>query len=141
MTISPGHALNLVGHQPGHAPWFSLRAFVLVLIVLVVIVILLAGPLAAGALYEALCKGGEKAAPGTFVVGVGVGVTGLIFGNKILIIAGAGLIGAIVIGFLLDNYLPSARPARAFRAGLYQRAPRPPLYRGATKPKFPLISL
>ncbi len=121
MTNSPGHALSLVGHQPGHAPWFSLRAFVLVLIVLAVIVILLVGPLLAGALYEMLCKGGERAAPGTFVVGLGVLVTGLVFGSKILIIAGAGLIGAIVIGFLLDNYLPSARYS-PFRVGMYQSA-------------------
>ena len=68
-----------------------------------------------------LCKGGERAAPGTFVVGLGVLVTGLVFGSKILIIAGAGLIGAIVIGFLLDNYLPSARYS-PFRVGMYQSA-------------------
>jgi hypothetical protein len=87
------------------APWFSLRAFVIILIVVAVIIILLAGPVVAGALYEALSRGAERAMPGTFFAGLGVLFVGIIVGVAIITFIGLGLIAAVILGWIIDNYL------------------------------------
>jgi hypothetical protein len=108
----PGYlagTLSIPAHQSRHA-WFSLREFVVVLIVIVVIVVLLAGPVVAGALYEVLSRGAERAMPGTFFTGLGVLFVGIIVGVRLIDYIGLGLIAAVVVGFIIDNYLgPYAR--------------------------------
>ncbi|HTW03886.1 MAG TPA: hypothetical protein VMF87_26550 [Streptosporangiaceae bacterium] len=109
--------LSIAASQARHsAPWFSLRAFVIILIVIAVLVILLAGPVAAGALYEALSRGAERAMPGMFFTGLGVLFIGIIVGVAIITFIGLGLIAAVILGWIIDNYLiritASACPAR-----------------------------
>jgi hypothetical protein len=104
--------LSAPASQSGHA-WFSLREFVVVLIVIAVIVILLAGPVAAGALFEALSGSWEKAVPGTFFTGLFVLFIGIIVGVRIIDYIGLGLIGAVVVGVIIDNYLAGIRSALA----------------------------
>jgi hypothetical protein len=102
--------LSIPASQSRHAAhWFSLREFVVVLIVIAVIVILLAGPVAAGALYEALSGSWEKAVPGTFFTGLFVLFIGIIVDVRIIDYIGLGLIGAVVIGVIIDNYLAGIR--------------------------------
>ena len=48
----------------------------------------------------------EKAAPTAFFLGLGLLFAGLIFRARVLDIAGACLIGLVLIGVVLDNYLP-----------------------------------
>lgn len=100
--------LSIPAHQSRH-PWFSLRDFVVVLIIVAVIVILLGGPVVAGALYEVASKAGERAVPGTFFTGLGVLFAGIIVGIRIIDYIGLGLIAAVVLGVIIDNYLPLAR--------------------------------
>jgi hypothetical protein len=98
--------LSIPASQARHAAsWFSLRDFVVVLIIVAVIIILLAGPVAAGALYEVLSRGAEKAMPGTFFTGLGVLFIGIIVGVEIIIFIGLGLVGAVILGWIIDNYL------------------------------------
>ena len=98
--------LSIAASQARHAaPWFSLRTFVIILIVVAVIVILLAGPVLAGALYEALSRGAERAMPGTFFTGLGVLFVGIIVGVELIDFIGLGLIGAVILGWIIDNYL------------------------------------
>lgn len=101
--------LSIPAGQSRHA-WFSLRELIVVLIIVAVIVVLLGGPVVAGALYEALSKAGERAAPGTFFLGLGVLFVGIIVGVRIIDFIGLGLIGAVVIGVIIDNYLSALAP-------------------------------
>jgi hypothetical protein len=94
------------------APWFSLRAFVIILIIVAVIIILLAGPVVAGALYEAMSRGAERAMPGMFFTGLFVLFIGIIVGVVTITFIGLGLIAAVILGWIIDNYLSpdQARP-------------------------------
>ena len=106
--------LSIPADQARHAAsWFSLRNFVVILIIVAVIIILLAGPVAAGALYEVLSRGAERAMAGTFFTGLGVLFIGIIAGVEIIIFIGLGLVGAVILGWIIDNYL--ARIAAVFR--------------------------
>jgi hypothetical protein len=98
--------LSMPASQARHAaPWFSLRTFVIILIVVAVIIILLAGPVVAGALYEAMSRGAERAMPGMFFTGLFVLFIGIIVGVAIITFIGLGLIGAVILGWIIDNYL------------------------------------
>jgi hypothetical protein len=98
--------LSMPASQARHAaPWFSLRAFVIILIIIAVIIILLAGPVVAGALYEAMSRGAERAMPGMFFTGLFVLFIGIIVGVAIITFIGLGLIGAVILGWIIDNYL------------------------------------
>ncbi len=125
--------LSIPGHQYRHAAaWFSVGHVVVVLIVIAVIVGLLAGPVLAEALLDFLSAGFEKAAPGTFSLGLGILLTGLIAGVQILDIAGACLIGAVLLGVILDNYLPSIRgmnPGPSWRRPAPEAMPAPAAHR------------
>jgi hypothetical protein len=101
--------LSIPAHQARHA-WFSLREFIVVLIIIAVIVILLGGPVVAGALYEALSRAGERAAPGAFFLGLGILFVGIIVGVRIIIFMGLGLIAAVVVGVIIDHYLGARAP-------------------------------
>jgi hypothetical protein len=109
----PGYltgTFSIPGHQYRHAgAWFSGRQVVVALIVIAVIAGLLAGPILAEALLDIASKAVERAAPGTFVLGLAVLLTGLISGVRIIDIAGACLIGAVLLAVILDNYLPTRR--------------------------------
>lgn len=108
--------------QARHAPaWFSLRTFVIILIVVAVIIILLAGPVVAGALYEVLSRGAERAMAGTFFTGLGVLFVGIIASVELITFIGLGLIGAVILAWVIDNYLsrslaPGPRLPRVRRA-------------------------
>jgi hypothetical protein len=102
--------LSMPASQARHAaPWFSLRAFVIILIIIAVIIILLAGPVVAGALYEAMSRGAERAMPGMFFTGLGVLFVGIIVGVAIIDFIGLGLIGAVILAWIIDNYLSRIR--------------------------------
>jgi hypothetical protein len=124
-------ALRVPGYLGRHAAWFSVRQVVVALIFIAVFVALLAAPL----LWEALCnlfsKGVEKAAPGGFVLGLVILLTGLASGVKVLDIAGGAVLGAVVLGVIIDNYLGrlpeppdqhGARPERRAAEDLGQHA-------------------
>ncbi len=120
--------LGLPSHQPRHVTaWLSGRQIVIALIVIAVMVVLLVAPLVGGALAELASQGVEKAAPGTFFLGLGILAVGLVAGVRIIDIAGASVAGAAVLGVILNNYLlrtvaraDVCRPPR----GLPSRNPR-----------------
>jgi hypothetical protein len=98
--------LSIPADQSRHAAsWFSLRNFVVILIIVAVIIILLAGPVVAGALYEILNRGAQRAMAGTFFTGLGVLFIGIIAGVEIIIFIGLGLVGAAILSWVIDNYL------------------------------------
>jgi hypothetical protein len=69
------------------------------------VIFLLVLPVIWGAVSEAASGAAEKAAPGTFFLGLGILFVGLVGGFKILDIIGASLVGLVVIGVIVDNYL------------------------------------
>src|SRR5260370_769151 len=77
------------------------------LIFMEAVIVRLAGPVIAGALFDFFSGAAEQAAPTAFFLGLGLLFAGLIFRARILDIAGACLIGLVLIGVVLDNYLPS----------------------------------
>jgi hypothetical protein len=104
---------SLPGHQSRHvAVTVSGRQVVVALIVVAVIVALLAGPVLAEALLDVASKAGERAAPGAFFLGLGVLLIGLVARVQILDIAGACLIGAVLLAVILHYYLTPATCAR-----------------------------
>jgi hypothetical protein len=107
----PGYIAGTISipiHQSRHAAaWFSGRQLVVALIFIAAVIVLLAGPVIAGALFDFFSGAAEKAAPTAFFLGLGLLFAGLIFRARILDIAGACLIGLVLVGVVLDNYLPS----------------------------------
>jgi hypothetical protein len=102
-TLSvPGYLSSYLGR---HAAWFSARQVVVALIFIAVFVALVAGPLLLEPVGNFLSKGVKKAAPGGFVLGLVVLLIGLASGVRFIIIAGAAVLGAIVLGVIIDNYL------------------------------------
>jgi hypothetical protein len=94
------------GQFGGHAAsWFSAHQVIVGLIFIAVFVLLLAGPLLLEPLNDLFSKGVEKAAPGGFVLGLAVLLIGIFSGVKVLEIAGGSLVGAVVLGVIVDNYL------------------------------------
>lgn len=47
---------------------------------------------------------GWRAAPRLLLLGVGLGVIGLIAGIRVLEIAGASIVGLLIVGLIFDNY-------------------------------------
>jgi hypothetical protein len=106
--------LGIPVHQARHAAaWPSARQVVVALIVVAVIVVLLAAPILFEAVCDLLSRGVERAAPGTFILGVCVLLAGLVSGVRIIDIAGASLVGAVVVAVILNNYLAPGRPEAA----------------------------
>ena len=104
----PGYlagALSVSGYLGRHAAWFSVRQVVVALIFIAVLVALLAGPLLLEALGDLFSKGVEKATPGGFALGLVVLVIGLVTGVRFITIAGAVVLGAVVLGWIIDKYL------------------------------------
>ena len=69
-----------------------------------VLVVALCVPVWWDKLTAAASKRASKAAPRVFLLGTGVLVTGLVARVGVLDIAGACLIGAVVLAAILDNY-------------------------------------
>jgi len=101
--------LSVTGYLGRHAAWFSVRQVVVALILIAVLVALLVGPLLLEPLGDLFSKGVKKSAPGGFVLGLAVLLIGLASGVRFITIAGAAVLGAIVLGFIIDNYLTRGR--------------------------------
>jgi len=97
--------LSVTGYLGRHAAWFSVRQVVVALIFIAVLLALLVGPLLLEPLGNLFSKGVKKAAPGGFVLGLVVLLVGLASGVRFITIAGAAVAGAVVLGFIIDNYL------------------------------------
>jgi hypothetical protein len=85
------------------------RLWLYVLLFIGFVIFLLVLPVVWGAVAEAASGAAEKAAPGTFFLGLGILFVGLVGGFKILDIIGASLVGLVVIGVIVDNYLAAWR--------------------------------
>ena len=105
MTGYLARALSVSGYLGRHAAWFSVRQVVVALIFIAVLVALVAGPLLLDVVGKFFSKGVEKATPGGFVLGLVVLLTGLASGVRVIIIVGAALLGAVVLGVIIDKYL------------------------------------
>jgi hypothetical protein len=81
------------------------RLWLYVLLFVGFVIFLLVLPVIWGVVSEAASGAAEKAAPGTFFLGLGILFVGLVGGFKILDIVGASLVGLVVIGVIVDNYL------------------------------------
>lgn len=96
---------------------FKLGPVIVVLIGIVVFVGLLALPVLWDILFGAFTVAASKIAPGTFLLGLGVLLAGLVLGVGIVELVGACLMGAVVLGVIWVNYLmPTRRRSRAGRA-------------------------
>jgi hypothetical protein len=98
-------ALSVSGYLGRHTAWFSVRQVVVALIFIAVLVALVAGPLLLDVIGNFFSNGVKKAAPGGFVLGLVVLLIGLASGVRFIIIAGAAVVGAVVLGVIIDNYL------------------------------------
>ena len=91
------------------------RLVVYALLFIVFVIILLALPVIWQAVSEAFSSAAEKAAPGTFFLGLGVLFIGLVAGVELLDIVGASLVGLVILGVIVDNYLAAVRHAASVR--------------------------
>jgi hypothetical protein len=111
-TIStfPARAIGSASvHQSRHII-IPVKLWLYVLLFFGFVIFLLVLPVVWGIVSEAASSAAEKAAPGTFFLGLGVLFVGLIAGIEILEIVGASLVGLVVIGVIVDNYLAAVRP-------------------------------
>lgn len=117
MTGYLAGTLSVTGYLGRHAAWFSVRQVVVALIFIAVLLALLVGPLLLEPLGNLFSKGVKKAAPGGFVLGLVVLLIGLASGVRFITIAGAAVAGAVVLGFIIDNYLTPGGGHRRQQAG------------------------
>jgi hypothetical protein len=80
------------------------------LIFVAVFIALLAGPLLLEFLWDLFSKTVEKMAKGGFLLGLGILLVGLLSRARILEIAGAVVVGAVLLAVIADNYLIPLRP-------------------------------
>lgn len=120
-------ALGPSAQQPARVvAWISGHQILVGLISIGVVAGLLAGPVLGDIFYDLLSTGAERAAPKTFLVGLGILAAGLVSGFQILDIVGGGLIGLLVLAFIVDNYLtpgPGHSASPEARAGCPRRDP------------------
>ena len=76
----------------------------LVLLVLGAALFFLIGPVIGQALMGAFTTQAAKFAPRLFLIGLGVLVTGLVIGVQVVAVVGGGLMGAVLLGALLEHY-------------------------------------
>jgi hypothetical protein len=107
----PGYLAGTISipvHQSRHAAaWFSGRQVAAAAIFIGAVIVILAAPVIVGVLFDFFSTAAEKAAPTAFFLGLGLLFAGLIFRARILDVIGAGLVGLVLIGVILDNYLRS----------------------------------
>jgi hypothetical protein len=87
------------------------------LIFIAVFIALLAGPLLLEFLWDLFSKTVEKTAKGGFLLGLGILLVGLLARTRILEIAGAVVVGAVLIAVIADSYLIPAQPEKLMAAG------------------------
>jgi hypothetical protein len=110
-TLPAGTISNASAQQSRHIA-IPAHLWLYVLLFIGFVIFLLVLPVIWGVVSEAASGAAEKAAPGTFFLGLGILFVGLVGGFKILDIAGASLVGLVVIGVIVDNYLgPRSTPA------------------------------
>jgi hypothetical protein len=93
------------------------RLWLYVLLFIGFVIFLLVLPVVWGAVSEAASTAAEKAAPGTFFLGLGILFLGLVAGIEILDIVGASLAGLVVISVIVDNYLGLRSAAAVYVRG------------------------
>jgi hypothetical protein len=108
----PGYLAGAPGITSRHslhiAAWLSHHVVLVALIVLgvfAVFILLLVLPVLSSASYYAFSGGFRKSALGTFAAGFGVLIIGLATGVRIIEIAGGGVMAAVVVGIIVDQYL------------------------------------
>lgn len=80
------------------------RQIVLALLFIAVVGLILWIPVLSDQVMDFLSRNAPSYAPLTFVAGLGLLVIGLVAGIRILDIVGASMVGALVVGFLIENY-------------------------------------
>jgi hypothetical protein len=115
------------------AAWFHGHEVLVVLIILGIMaafLILLAIPVLYDVFFNAFSSGMDRAARGTFVLGFGILIVGLASGIRIIDIIGGGVMAAVVVGIIVENYLtpapqasPSADLVQLGQRGLQVRVP------------------
>lgn len=99
--------VRILGHHAGYvvaASSLSGRQVLVALVCVAVLFGLLWLPVLGDRLTDLLSKKAPKVAPRIFFLGLGILVTGLVIHVRILDVVGACLIGALVLGAILDNY-------------------------------------
>lgn len=122
------------GHQSPHiAVRITGREVILALLLIAIVIVLLAAPIVGEAISGSVSEAAAKAAPTTFFLGLGLLCTGLAVGARLLDIVGASMVGLVILGVIVDNYLgsgschtrdarPSARRADLRRSTSSQEA-------------------
>lgn len=103
------------------------KLWLYVLLFIGFVIFLLVLPVIWGIVSEAASSAAEKAAPGTFFLGLGVLFVGLVAGLEILDIVGASLVGLVIIGVIVDNYLVALRRLRQDSESIQRSRRRPSL--------------
>jgi hypothetical protein len=116
-TFLAGTIGDAAGQQSRHIAVPG-RLVVYALLFIVFVIVLLATPVIWQAGAEAFSGAAEKAAPATFFLGLGVLFTGLVASVELLDIVGASLVGLVVLGVIIDNYLTAVRRAASARASV-----------------------
>ena len=80
------------------------RLIVVILLGLGAVLFFLIGPVIGQSLMGAFTARAAKIAPRAFLVGLGVLVTGLVTGIGVIAVAGGALMGAVLLGALLEHY-------------------------------------
>lgn len=80
------------------------RMGVLVLLVLGAALFFLIGPVIGQSLMGSFTAQAARVAPRLFLVGLGVLLTGLVVGVELIAVIGGCLMGAVVLGALLEHY-------------------------------------
>jgi hypothetical protein len=80
------------------------RLLIVVLICGAVFFVLLTGPVVGDVLLEWASREGAKIGPKVLAVGLSTLIIGLAIGLPILELVGGCVLGALVLGFILDNY-------------------------------------
>ncbi len=105
----PAGALSDASAQQSRHIAIPARLWLYVLLFIGFVIFLLVLPVIWGIVSEAASSAAEKAAPGTFFLGLGVLFVGLVTGIEILLIVGASLAGLVIVGVIVDNYLGPVR--------------------------------
>jgi hypothetical protein len=94
------------GQLAGHfgAALLSGRSVILIVIAGAILVCLLAVPVLTDIFLGFASAQGAKIAKATFLTGLGILLLGLVIGVEIVDFVGAGLMAAVILGIILDNY-------------------------------------
>jgi hypothetical protein len=92
------------GRYATAAALLSGRQIALALLVIAVVSVVLWIPVLSDHLMDFLSRNASHYVPLTLIAGSGLLVTGVVIGVPILDIIGASMIGALAIGYLIENY-------------------------------------